>query len=103
MDASRALVRSQVMQCDFPTFKGDLDAQIASDFKSNTLAIRNRGDSNHFDLSCDPLFHRFRGDSGHGFTGTQRFQLAALLRFQFAIWASKQGVLCSQVILPVQI
>ena len=37
------------------------DTQITSDFKSNPLAIRNRSDSNHRDLSCDfyPLFHRF--------------------------------------------
>ena len=49
----------------------NLDAQIASDFKSNPQAISNRGDSNHCDSRChfDHLFHSdfiiefFRGAS----------------------------------------
>ena len=53
-----------------------LDAQIASDFKSNPLAISNRSDSNHCDFSCDfyPLLHRFRVGFGCDFAGALRFQ-----------------------------
>ena len=41
-----------------------LDTQIASDFKSNPLAIWNHSDSNHCDFSCDfyTLLHSFRGN-----------------------------------------
>ena len=63
----------------------NLDAQIASEFKSNLPAIWNRSNSN---VSCDfyplfscdfyPLSHRFRGDSGCDLAGDMRFQMAAI-------------------------
>ena len=58
-------------------------AQIASDFKSNPLAVWNGSDSNHVNFSCDsyPLVHRFRGDFACDFAGTLRFKS---LRFETA-------------------
>ena len=59
-----------------------LDAQIASDFKSNPLAISNRSDSNHCDLSCE-ISTLVSTDLEAIWL---RFQIAAI---RIAVWASK--------------
>ena len=55
-----------------------LDAQIASDFKSNP-PLEIAAISNDCEFGCDfyPLFHRFsRGNSGCDFAGALQFQIA---------------------------
>ena len=70
-----------------------LDAQIAGDLKSNTLANWNRSVSNHCDFNCASYRHAqqfgcFRDDSGSDFAGalplqTARSQIAAIVILRF--------------------
>ena len=79
-------------KCRYPQFASllfNLDAQSASNFKSNTLAISNRSDSNHCNSSCDfyPLFDGFRAATSLALCDFKLLQSSP--RFQSAIWASK--------------
>ena len=77
----RTLLERQVFVMRFSSKAPGLSARRKTlrcpnryDFKSSPLAIANRIDSKHGDVSCDfyPLVHRCRGDFGCDFAGALR-------------------------------